>query len=116
MNIEELRDFCLALPFVEEKFPFDNTTLVFYVGGKLFALCNIETADPVNLKCDPERAVELRERYMGIVPGWHMNKKHWNTVHLRSDVPESLLHDMIRDSYGLVMAKLPQKERSKYIK
>ena len=116
MNIEELRDFCLTLPFVEEKFPFDESTLVFYIGGKMFALCNLEAANSVNLKCNPERAIELRERYVGIIPGWHMNKKHWNTIHLVSDVPEQLLHEMICDSYHLVVDKLPKKERLKYIK
>ena len=80
MDIELLREECLSLPYVEEKFPFDEYTLVFYVGSKLFALTDLQTPNSVNLKCDPEQAIELRERYMGIVPGYHMNKKHWNTL------------------------------------
>ena len=75
MNIEDLRTYCLALPYVEERFPFDDTTLVFCIGGHMFALVDLERADRVNLKCKPDVAVELRERYEGVVPGWHMNKK-----------------------------------------
>ena len=87
MNIENLRDYCLSLPFSEEKFPFDDETLVFCVGGKIFALVDLGNATRVNLKCEPEQAIMLREAYEGIIPGWHMNKKHWNTVFFDTDVP-----------------------------
>ena len=72
MNIEDLRTYCLALPYVEERFPFDDTTLVFCIGGHMFALVDLERADRVNLKCKPDVAIELRERYEGVVPGWHI--------------------------------------------
>ncbi len=80
MNIEELRDYCLSLKGVEEKMPFDDKTLVFTVKNKMFCLTDIETYEFVNLKCDPETAIELREKYSEVTPGFHMNKKHWNSV------------------------------------
>ena len=111
MNIEDLRTYCLALPYVEERFPFDDTTLVFCIGGHMFALVDLERADRVNLKCKPDVAIELRERYEGVVPGWHMNKKHWNTVYLQADVPTAVLHEMIDNSYRLVYGGLPKRDR-----
>ena len=115
MDIELLREKCLSLPYVEEKFPFDEYTLVFYVGSKLFALTDLQTPNSVNLKCDPEQAIELRERYMGIVPGYHMNKKHWNTVVFNADVSDKLILDLLHNSYQLVWNKLPRKEREAFI-
>ena len=111
MDIELLREKCLSLPYVEEKFPFDEYTLVFYVGSKLFALTDLQTPNSVNLKCDPDQAIELRERYMGIVPGYHMNKKHWNTVVFNADVSDKLILELLHNSYQLVWNKLPRKER-----
>lgn len=115
MDIELLREECLSLPYVEEKFPFDEYTLVFYVGSKLFALTDLQTPNSVNLKCDPEQAIELRERYMGIVPGYHMNKKHWNTVAFNADVSDKLILELLHNSYQLVWNKLPRKEREAFI-
>ena len=115
MDIELLREKCLSLPYVEEKFPFDEYTLVFYVGSKLFALTDLQTPNSVNLKCDPEQAIELRERYMGIVPGYHMNKKHWNTVVFNADVSDKLILELLHNSYQLVWNKLPRKEREALI-
>ena len=115
MDIELLREECLSLPYVEEKFPFDEYTLVFYVGSKLFALTDLQTPNSVNLKCDPEQAIELRERYMGIVPGYHMNKKHWNTVVFNADVSDKLILELLHNSYQLVWNKLPRKEREALI-
>ena len=115
MDIELLRENCLSLPYVEEKFPFDEYTLVFYVGSKLFALTDLQTPNSVNLKCDPEQAIELRERYMGIVPGYHMNKKHWNTVAFNADVSDKLILELLHNSYQLVWNKLPRKEREALI-
>lgn len=111
MDIECLREHCLSLPYVEEKFPFDEYTLVFYVGSKLFALIDLQSPDSVNLKCDPEQAIELRERYIGIVSGYHMNKKHWNTVAFNADVSDKLILELLHNSYQLVWNKLPRKER-----
>lgn len=111
MNFEDFREYCLGKPFVSEGFPFDQSTLVFKVGGKMFALVDIDVFDSVNLKSDPEKAIDLRETYSGIIPGYHMNKKHWNTVMINSDVSDQLLKEMIDDSYQLVFLSLPKKLR-----
>ena len=111
MNIEAFRDLCLSLPGTTEEFPFGEDTLVFKVAGKMFALTDIELFDSINLKCDPEKAVELRERYDGVLPGYHMNKKHWNTVLTDGSLPDKLLKELILDSYELVKAGLPKKLR-----
>ncbi|HCT51471.1 MAG TPA: MmcQ-like protein [Balneola sp.] len=111
MNIEEYRNFCLALPGVTEGFPFGPQTIVFKVMNKMFALSNIETYDFVNLKCDPERAIMLREEYDGISPGWHMNKVHWNSVKTSADVDDELLKELIRHSYELIVESLPKKSK-----
>lgn len=114
MNIEEFRVYCLSKPGVEESFPFDESTLVFKVGGKMFALTDLE-ADifTVNLKCDPERAVKLREQWPhAIRPGWHMNKRHWNTVDFEAGPGDDLCREMIDHSYDLVVASLPKKVRA----
>lgn len=111
MNFEDFREYCLGKPFVSEGFPFDQSTLVFKVGGKMFALVDIDVFDSVNLKSDPEKAIDLRETYSGIIPGYHMNKKHWNTVMINSDVSDQLLKEMIDDSYQLVYLSLPKKMR-----
>lgn len=110
MDVETFRNYCIAKPGVTEEFPFDEQTLVFKVGGKMFALCDVEDFEGINLKCDPERAVELREQYDGIQPGYHMSKKHWNTV-LAHQVPEKLLRELIDHSYQLVVDALPKKDR-----
>lgn len=112
MQIEAYRNYCLRKPFVTEHFPFDERTLVFKVDGKMFALTDVETFDGINLKCDPERAVELRERYSGIQPGYHMSKVHWNTVALRSDVEDRLIYDLIDHSYELVFKSLSKKRQN----
>lgn len=108
MNIEEFRDYCLQKPGVTEDTPFGVDTLVFKVGGKMFALTDINTFASINLKCDPERAVELRDQYAFVQPGYHMNKKHWNTVLLDSPISRALLTDLIDHSYNLVYAGLPK--------
>lgn len=110
MDIEALRIHCLALPHVEESFPFDQDTLVFKVGGKIFAIMSLETHEPkITLKCDPDRAQTLRIRYEGVVPAFHMNKKHWNTVDAAHDVPASLVRELISHAYELVVNKLPMR-------
>ena len=110
-HLEAIRARCAAWPGVTEGFPFDEKTLVFKVGGKLFALADTDHFDSINLKCDPERAVDLRARFAGIQPGWHMNKVHWNTVEVRNDVPAPLLWDLLRHSYLLVASGLPARAR-----
>lgn len=112
MNIETLREYCLAKKEAEEGFPFGESTLVFKVRGKIFLLAGLE--DPIlqfNVKCDPERAIEWRERFSSILPGYHMNKKMWNTVIVDGSIPGKLLREMIDDSYQLVVASLPKKDR-----
>jgi predicted DNA-binding protein (MmcQ/YjbR family) len=102
MDIETYRDYCLSKPFVTEAFPFDSETLVFKVSGKIFALCDINNFKSVNLKCDPEKAIELREQFDAVIPGFHMNKKHWNTIMFDGSISWKQLKEWIDDSYGLV--------------
>lgn len=114
MNIEEIYEYCMAKPGVTEDFPFDKNTLVFKVCGKMFALCGLqkwENGDQsINLKCDPLWATELRTSYQDIVPGWHMSKKHWNTVLLHNqNVNPSFLKELIDHSYAMVVKGLPKK-------
>lgn len=111
MNIEEFRDYCFSFDAVTESFPFDKETLVFKVHGKMFALCHVEGFDSINFKCDPERAVDLREQFDGINPGYHMSKKHWNTVSLFMDVSDEMVFELTKHSYNLVFASLPKKIR-----
>lgn len=112
MHFEDLREYCLNKPFVTESFPFDSSTLVFKVAGKMFALADVENFTGVNLKADPEYSVDLRERYQGINPGYHMNKTHWNTVSADSDVPDDLFRKLIDHSYELVYSSLSRKLRN----
>lgn len=109
MDIESFREHCIVKKGVTEEFPFDSQTLVFKVMGKVFALADVDLFTSVNLKCDPERAVELRERYDGIQPGYHMNKKHWNTVLMDGTIPDVLTKELIDHSYERVVKGLPKK-------
>lgn len=111
MNIEQFRQFCLSLPHVTEGFPFGGDTLVFKVHGKMFALTNVDLFESINLKCQPELAVELREQYPAVLPGYHMNKQHWNTIVMDGSLPGSLLKEWITLSYQLVWQSLPKKRR-----
>jgi len=113
MTPAELRDFCLSFNAAVEDFPFGPETSVFKVLGKLFALTRLDGRPlTVNLKCDPEDAIRLREEYEGlIIPGYHMNKRHWNTVTVDGDLPDRILKELIEDSYDLVVAGLPRAER-----
>ncbi len=111
MHLDAFRDHALALPGVTEDQPFGPDTLVFRIGGKIFALLALDAAT-VNLKCDPEHAVELREGYADVQPGYHMNKRHWNTVGLQGDVPAAEVRAMASASYGLVRATLTKTARA----
>ncbi|GGX00985.1 MmcQ/YjbR family DNA-binding protein [Streptomyces chryseus] len=112
MTPQELRAFCLDFNAVTEEFPFGPETSVFKVRGKLFALSTLD-AEPlkVNLKCEPEIAVRLRQEHEEVVPGWHMNKRHWNTVTVDGQLPDRVVRELIEDSYDLVVAGLPKAER-----
>jgi predicted DNA-binding protein (MmcQ/YjbR family) len=109
MNIEELREYCLQKKGVTENFPFGEDTLVFKVGDKIFLLTSLSEADRFNAKCDPERAIELRAEYEEVIPGWHMNKKHWNTVFMNGRLTNKLLREIVDHSYQLVLDGLPKK-------
>jgi predicted DNA-binding protein (MmcQ/YjbR family) len=113
MNIEEFREFCLSKKGVTESFPFDETTLVFKVIGKMFALTDTEDDFSINLKCDPEKAIELREKYPSVQPGYHMNKKYWNTIYIDGSIGDGELKSLIDDSYNLVVRSLPKMDRLK---
>lgn len=111
MDIEFFREYCLSKPHVIEDFPFDEKVLVFKVAGKIFTLTDIEDFTEFNVKCDPEKAQELREKYTAVKPGYHMNKKHWNTISIFEDADTNLLLEWIDDSYNLVVSSLPKKTR-----
>jgi predicted DNA-binding protein (MmcQ/YjbR family) len=112
MNIEQIREYCLKKKGVKEEFPFDEETLVFKVAGKIFLLASLEAIPlQINLKCNPEKAIELREEFDSVQPGYHMNKKHWNTVILDGTIPPNRLFCWIDDSYSLVVAGLKKSER-----
>lgn len=111
MHIEEFRTYCLSKPGTSEDLPFDETTLAFKVCDKIFALTGIDTFEGINLKCDPERAIELREQYDGVQPGYHMNKKHWNTVSTNGSVNDQLIMELIDHSYDMVVKGLSKKLR-----
>ena len=116
MNIEQLRDFCITKKGVTEHFPFDDVTLVFKVMNKMFALSGLDRwergEESINLKCDPEKSEELRAEYEGIKPGFHMSKKHWNTVTINtSDVSDDLVKELINHSYDLVVKGLTKKAK-----
>lgn len=115
MHIEAFREYCIAKKGVTEEFPFDDVTLVFKVMGKMFALAPLERLpSQVNLKCDPERAIQLREEHDGIImPGYHMSKTHWNTLYLEQ-VHSCLMGELIDHSYDLVVASLPKKIRQEW--
>jgi len=116
MNIEELREYCLSLKAVTEHFPFDEVTLVFKVMDKMFALIPLDNPQPqIVLKCDPDRAIELREQYENIVPAYHFNKKHWNSVIICPKLTTNILTELIVHSYDLVVSGLPKKSREELI-
>ncbi len=113
MNIEEIRVYCLQKKSVTESFPFDEDTLVFKVANKMFLLASLEKLPlSVNLKCDPERAISLRENHQAILPGYHMSKKHWNTVIIDGSLSDDFIIELIDHSYDLVVASLPKKLRN----
>ena len=112
MNNEDVRDYCLAKKGATESFPFDEDTLVFKVGGKMFLLLSI-SSNPVefNVKCEPEKAIELREKHSSITPGFHMSKSHWNLVRCDGSISRKLILEMIDNSYTLIVNSLPKKVR-----
>lgn len=114
MNVELFRENCINRIAVTESFPFDEDTLVFKVAGKMFALISLSEANSANLKCNPERAIELRSQYNAIAPGYHMSKTHWNTVMFNQDVSDELLLELVDHSYSEVVKGLTKKLRGEY--
>jgi predicted DNA-binding protein (MmcQ/YjbR family) len=113
MIAEELRDCCLSLLGTEEEFPFGPETSVFKVAGKIFALSRLaESPLRVSIKCDPPLAEQLRAAHSAVVPGYHLNKRHWNTVTIDGSLPDKMIADMVEDSYDLVVSKLSRARRS----
>ncbi len=112
MNVEELRDYCMSKKGATESTPFDDVTLVFKVGGKMFALIPLDENElSINLKCDPERALALREKYTAVRPGYHMNKTHWNTVMVDESISKSMLLQLVDHSYDLIVRSLTKKQK-----
>ena len=116
LNVEHIREYCLKKKGVTEEFPFDEETLVFKVIGKIFLLVSLDSIPlQFNIKCDPEVAIELRERYKSVEPGYHMNKKHWNTVIIDGSVSQKMILEWIDDSYSLVITGLKKSDKKKLI-
>ena len=109
MNAEQIREYCIAKKGVTESFPFNEEVLVFKVLDKMFALISLSKPDSINLKCNPERAIELREQYDDIIPGFHMNKKHWNTVMLTGSLSKKLIFELIDHSFEQVLKSMGKK-------
>ena len=114
MNIEDARIYCLGKPNATEDFPFDETTLVFRLMGKIFACVDLERPNLVVLKCEPDYALELRDQYHGIEGAWHWNKRHWNQIYFDRDVPDTLIRSLIDHSYEQVYKKIPRKVKAEY--
>ena len=114
MDLEKFSSYCLSLKAVTEEMPFGDTVVVYKVAGKMFALCGLDPFESINLKCDPEEAIELRERYPAVQPGYHMNKQHWNTILMDHSIPDSLLLEWTKNSYDLVVSKLPKKIKEEW--
>lgn len=112
MNIEDFRNYCLKKKGVSEEFPFGTSTLVFKVYGKIFTITDPDIFASINLKCDPEEAVAHREKYAAVLPGYHMNKKHWNTILMDNSIHDSLIYTWIDNSYDLVFDSLPKKVKN----
>jgi predicted DNA-binding protein (MmcQ/YjbR family) len=111
MKFEAFVEYCLKKKSVNDEFPFGPNVLVFKVKGKMFALADVDIFESINLKCDPERAIELREQFPGIIPGYHMSKKHWNTVLCDGSVNDKLMYELIDHSYELIVKSLSKKDQ-----
>lgn len=116
MNIEDLREYCLSFPHTSEGLPFDETTLVFKVVDKIFCLADLETFEMINVKCDPEEAVLLREEYEAVLPGYHSNKRHWNSLIMDGSLPDHLIKEWVKNSYDLVVKGMTKKMQTKFFK
>jgi len=113
MNAEDIRNYCVKKPEVTESLPFNDTALVFKVNGKMFVLLDLEGELRISLKCDPAKAIDIRERYSSVIPGYHMNKRLWNTIYIDGTIDEHLIFQWIDDSYRLVIEKMSFSERKR---
>ena len=111
MDIESVREYCLSLPLATEDFPFDETTLAFRIGGRIFAMLDLERTEWFVLKCEPDYALTLRDAHPEITGAWHMNKKHWNQLNLYGTLTDKLIQSLIRHSYNEVVKKLPRRTK-----
>jgi predicted DNA-binding protein (MmcQ/YjbR family) len=111
MTLDSFRSYCLSFQGVTEETPFDNVTLVFKVMGKMFALADMDIFESITLKCNPDKAIELREQYDSVNEGYHMHKKYWNTITVNSDMADKEILTWIKHSYDLIVASLPKKVR-----
>lgn len=111
MDVLTFRDYCLSLPLAEESTPFDETTLVYKIGGKMFAYADMVDFAWIGLKCDPDVAIALRERYAEVEPAFHSNKKHWNGIRTTGDLPDSFIREQVRNSYRLVLGGVTPRVR-----
>ena len=111
MSLDHFREYCLSLKGITEQIPFDENILVFKIMRKMFALCNMMTFEYCNLKCDPEKAIRIREEFTEVTPAWHMNKKHWNSVSFMGDLSDQQIKQWVKDSYNLVVKNMPKKLR-----
>lgn len=120
MNINDLKEYCMSKKGTSIDFPFDDRTMVFKIGSKMYALTDIKVADEseqrINLKCNPDLALDLRENFEAVIPGYHMNKKHWNTIYINKDMPQKQLFEMIDHSYSLIFKSLKKSEKEKILK
>ena len=116
MNIEKFREYCLSLPYVTEDFPFDDDLLTFRVGNKIFACISMTVNDIATMKCDPEKALQLREEYSAIEGAFHWNKKYWNQIRFNEDVSDSLVFELVKHSYDEVWKKIPKKTKDELLK
>ncbi|MEG1610992.1 MAG: MmcQ/YjbR family DNA-binding protein [Alistipes sp.] len=115
MDVLTFRDYCLSLPLTEETTPFDEVTLVYKIGGKMFAYADMVDFGRFAVKCDPDEAVALRDQHTEITPGFHMNKRHWNTIATTGDLPDAFLREQIRNSYRLVLRGITPRARREEI-
>jgi predicted DNA-binding protein (MmcQ/YjbR family) len=111
MQLDDFRNYCLSLKGVTESLPFDENTLVFKVMDKMFALTDLANFESINVKCEPEKAIELRERYHAVKEGYHMSKKHWNTITVNDDMNDKEILQWVLHSYQLIVAKLSKKQK-----
>ena len=111
MHAEDIRHYCLKKAEVTESLPFNDTALVFKVNNKMFMILDLESELRISLKCDPDDAIELRERFNSVIPGYHLNKKLWNTIYIDGSIDDELIYKWIDDSYRLIIEKMPMKDR-----